>query len=80
MAVGKPVSTLEGTEAVHTLQKARNESGLENPIVATQMLVLPRAPHTQDLVLNGFLNTSELVGCGAAEGQRVIFIVALVPV
>lgn len=48
--------------------------------LATQILVLPQAPQAQDLALNGFLNTSELVGCGAAEGQRVIFIVALVPV
>lgn len=62
------------------MQKARNGSGLENPVGATQIPVPPRAPHAQDLALNGFLNTSELVGCGAEEGQRVIFIVALVPV
>lgn len=80
MAVGKPVSALEGTGGVHTLQNARNGSGLENPVVATQIPVPPRAPHAQDLVLNGFLNSSELVGCSTEEGQRVIFIVALVPV
>lgn len=80
MAVGKPVSALEGTGGVHTLQKARTGSGLEKPVVATQVPVPPRAPHAQDLALNGFLNTSELVGGGAAEGQRVIFIVALAPV
>lgn len=54
MAVGKPASALEGTEGVHTLQKARNGSGLENPVVATLIPVLAQAPHAQDLALNGF--------------------------